>query len=109
MGTYKLKKTLDNQYMFNLHAVNGEIILTSERYTTKASAQLGIESVKTNSPFDSRYGRLTSSNGQPYFTLNAANGQTIGRSELYSSSQERDAGIASVKANGPTSGTVDET
>lgn len=47
-GYFKLKKTSDNQYMFNLHAGNHEIIATSERYTTKAAAQNGIESVKKN-------------------------------------------------------------
>jgi uncharacterized protein YegP (UPF0339 family) len=29
---------------------NGEIIATSERYTTKAAAKNGIESVKTTAP-----------------------------------------------------------
>ncbi len=47
---FEIKKASDGQYMFNLHAPNNEIIETSERYTTKASAQNGIESVKTNAP-----------------------------------------------------------
>ena len=38
------------QYHFVLKAGNGEIIATSERYTTKAAAKNGIESVKTNAP-----------------------------------------------------------
>ena len=46
---FKLKKSGD-QYMFNLHAPNHEVIATSERYTTKASAENGIESVKKNAP-----------------------------------------------------------
>jgi uncharacterized protein YegP (UPF0339 family) len=36
------------QYTFVLKAGNGETIATSERYTTKAAAKNGIESVKTN-------------------------------------------------------------
>ena len=47
-ASYVLKKTSDGQFMFNLKAVNGEIILTSERYKAKASAETGIASVKTN-------------------------------------------------------------
>ncbi len=44
---YELKKTSDDQYMFNLHASGpGEVIATSERYTTKQAAQRGIESVR---------------------------------------------------------------
>ncbi len=41
--------------MFNLRAGNGQVILTSERYTTKAAALNGIESVRTNAPVDDRY------------------------------------------------------
>ena len=104
-----MKKTSDGQFMFNLKADNHEIILTSERYTAKASAENGIESVKTNSPHDERYDRLTSSNGKPYFTLKAANGEVIGKSEMYESTQGRDNGIESVKRNGPSSSTRDET
>lgn len=109
MGTYVLKRTSDGQFMFNLKADNHEIILTSERYTTKASAEIGIESVKANSPHDERYNRLTSTSNKPYFTLEAANGQVIGKSELYESTQSRDNGIDSVKRNGPSSSTRDDT
>lgn len=45
---FELKKTSSGQYRFNLKAGNGEIIATSESYTTKASALNGIESVKKN-------------------------------------------------------------
>ncbi|MGL5119386.1 MAG: YegP family protein, partial [Plesiomonas shigelloides] len=37
IGHFELKKASDGQFMFNLKASNGEIILTSERYTTKAA------------------------------------------------------------------------
>ncbi len=50
MGYFVLKRTADQQYMFNLHAANGEIIATSERYTTRQSAQNGIASVKKEAP-----------------------------------------------------------
>lgn len=45
---FELKKTSSGQYRFNLKAGNGEIIATSENYTTKSSALNGIESVKKN-------------------------------------------------------------
>jgi uncharacterized protein YegP (UPF0339 family) len=38
------------EYRFRLKASNGEIILASEGYKTKASAKNGIESVKKNAP-----------------------------------------------------------
>lgn len=107
-GYYELKRSGD-QCMFNLKAGNHEVILTSERYTTKASAQDGIASVRQNSPIDERYQRKTATNGSPYFSLSAANGQSIGRSEMYSSAAARDAGIASVKTNGPSTVVKDNT
>ncbi|QIM20756.1 DUF1508 domain-containing protein [Phycicoccus sp. HDW14] len=48
-GTFVLKRS-GTQFMFNLKAGNGEIIATSERYTSKQKALAGIESVKSNAP-----------------------------------------------------------
>lgn len=107
-GKYELKRTDDSQFVFNLKAGNGEVILTSERYTTKASAENGIESVRTNSPDNKRYRRLDAADGSPYFLLTAANGETIGKSEMYSSAAARDKGIESVKVNGPSSPVDDQ-
>ncbi len=107
-GYYQLKRSGD-QFMFNLKAGNHETILTSERYTTKPSAEAGIASVKANSSVDARYQRKVSSANQPYFVLTAANGQTIGKSEMYSSSAAMENGIASCKTNGPSASTKDET
>lgn len=42
-GKFELKKSKDGQFMFNLKASNGQVILTSEMYKTKASAENGIE------------------------------------------------------------------
>jgi len=47
---FELKKTSNGQFRFNLKAGNGEIIATSESYTTKQSALNGIESVQNNAP-----------------------------------------------------------
>ncbi|MBS3670009.1 YegP family protein [Vreelandella boliviensis] len=99
----------NSQYYFRLKAGNGEIILQSEGYQSKAGAQNGVGSVRQNSPYDHLYDRKTSSNGNPYFVLNATNGQIIGASQMYSSTSARDAGISSVKTNGPTAPTVDLT
>ena len=107
-GKYDLKKTSDDQFMFNLKAGNGEIILTSERYKAKASAENGIRSVQENSQDDARFDRLESKSDQPYFTLKAGNGEVIGRSEMYSSTSARDNGIESVKKNGPTTNIDDQ-
>ena len=50
-GKFEIKKSKDNQFYFNLKAGNGQVILTSEMYKAKASADKGIASVKTNPLF----------------------------------------------------------
>ena len=91
----------NDQYYFRLIAGNGEKILGSEGYISKSSCENGISSVKANAPLDQRYQRKTASNGQYYFTLTAANGQTIGVSEMYASESGRENGIEAVKKTAP--------
>jgi uncharacterized protein YegP (UPF0339 family) len=98
---FELKQGNSGQFMFNLKAGNGEVILTSELYKEKQSATNGIESVKKNAADDARFERKTAKNGQPFFVLKAANGETIGKSEMYSSASAMEHGIESVKKNAP--------
>lgn len=102
-GWYVLSSNAKGEFSFVLKAANGEIILRSEVYSAKASAENGIASVQKNSPLDARYEKKTASNGKEYFNLKASNGQVIGTSQMYASAAGRDAGIESVKANGPSS------
>jgi uncharacterized protein YegP (UPF0339 family) len=99
-GWFELSNSSDGQFRFVLKAGNGEVILTSELYKTRAAAQNGIASVQTNSGLDERYERKAAANGKPFFNLKAANHQVIGSSQMYSSEAARDNGISSVKSNG---------
>lgn len=101
-GWYELRQNAKGQHSFVLKAGNGEIILTSEMYERKESAQNGIASVQKNSPDADRYEKRDASDGRQYFVLKAANHQIIGQSQMYSSASGRDNGIASVRTNGPT-------
>ncbi|WP_264553199.1 YegP family protein [Flavobacterium sp. N2038] len=103
MGKFVITKRVNGEFQFNLKAGNGQTILTSEGYTTKAACLNGIESVKTNSQDDNRFDRRESSNGKPYFNLRASNGQIIGSSEMYESVAARENGVESVKKNAPDS------
>lgn len=47
---YERKETSSGKYMFNLKAANHQVIGTSQSYTSAASRDNGIESVKTNAP-----------------------------------------------------------
>lgn len=99
-GYFEVSKSSDGQFRFVLKAGNHEIILTSELYKTRASADNGIASVQTNCSHDERYEKKTAVNGKEHFNLKAANHQVIGSSQLYASAASRDAGIESVKTNG---------
>lgn len=108
MGKFVIKKGKNNEYYFNLKADNGQVILSSEGYSSKSGCENGIESVKKNSPNDERYERKKSSNDKHYFNLKAANSQIIGKSEMYESESGMNNGIESVKKNGSNSNIVEE-
>ena len=107
MGKFVIRNTATG-IKFDLKAGNGQVILTSEVYTTKAACQNGIDSVKKNAPDDAKYERKESTNGKPMFNLKAGNGQVIGTSELYESVAARENGIESVKKNAPEAEVVEE-
>ena len=93
--------------MFNLKSANDQVILTSQIYETKQSAEDGIGSVRQNALLDERYQERVDSNGHPYFLLVAGNQQVIGRSQMYSSRSAMRKGIASVKKNVPSAEFID--
>ena len=109
MGKFVITTRANGEFQFNLKAGNGQTILTSEGYTTKAACNNGIESVKTNAADDNRYDRKEAKNGKPYFNLKAGNGQIIGSSEMYESVAARENGIESVKKNAPDATIDDQT
>jgi len=108
-GTFEIKKAKDGEFYFHLKASNGQIILSSEMYKQKSSAENGIASVKKNVPDDNRYERKQSKNGQFMFNLKAGNHEIIGTSETYTTTEARDHGIESVKANAPRAEVDDQT
>jgi len=108
MGKFETKVGKDGQHYFNLLATNGQVILSSEGYTSVSGMNNGIESVKKNAPADAHYDRETAKSGKFYFNLKATNGQVIGKSQMYESAAGRDNGIESVKKNAPDAPIVAE-
>ena len=108
-GKFELKKAKDGEFFFHLKAGNGQIILASEMYTEKSSAENGIASVKKNAPDDKHYERKDTKAGHFMFNLKAANHQVIGTSQSYKTAESREEGIASVKTNAPSASVHDET
>jgi hypothetical protein len=84
-AAFETFKGQDGKTYFHLRAGNGEIVLQSQGYTSKSSANGGIDSVKNNAVDASRFQVFEGANGQHTFRLVAGNGQVIGRGEMYAS------------------------
>ncbi len=113
MGKFVVKETKSG-VKFDLKAGNGEVIATSEVYTTKAACVKGIESVKKNAPEaavedqtvegfatekNPKFEVYTDKAGEFRFRLKATNGQIIATGEGYKSKSGCMNGIESVKKN----------
>ena len=106
-GAFELKRSDNAEYGFSLKAANGEVVLRSQQYASKASAMAGIASVQAHAASADRYEKRDASDGRCYFNLKAANQQVIGTSQMYATASARDEGIASVMANAPGAATTD--
>jgi len=89
------------KFHWNLKAVNGQIILTSQAYANIPSAMRGIDSVKKQSQNRKRFEVRLTKDGRPYFVLKAGNGQIVGQSQFYKNQTGCDKGIESVQINAP--------
>ncbi len=71
------------QWHFNMHAKNGQIVVSSESYTTEAAAYNGAYAVQTEGQNAAAYTVKQSASGTFYFTVQALNNQIIGTSQQY--------------------------
>lgn len=107
MAKFEVYTAKNGEFYFRLKAGNGQVILASEGYKQKSSAHNGVESVKKNATDDTKYEKKTSASGKYHFNLKSTNGQIIGTSEMYTTSDARDNGIESVKKNAPDAEVVE--
>jgi hypothetical protein len=107
-GKFVITKGKDDKYYFNLKAGNGEVILTSQGYKARADCMNGIESVKKNSQSEGQFEVKKSNDGKDYFVLNATNGQTIGKSQMYKSESGCSNGMKSVTSSAADASVADE-
>ncbi len=113
MGKFVIGKTKNGQYRFNLKAGNGEIIATSEAYTSLTACKNGVESVKKNalaeiedqtlneSKKNPKYELYLDKAGEYRFRLKAANGEVICHGEGYKAKASCKNGIDSIGRNAP--------
>lgn len=122
MGKFVVKKT-NTGVKFDLKATNGQVIATSEVYSSDAACKNGIESVRKNAPVaavedQTVEGYATEKNpkfelyadkaGEYRFRLKATNGQVIAVSEGYKTMVNCLNGVESVKKNAPEAEIVEE-
>jgi uncharacterized protein YegP (UPF0339 family) len=93
---------------FRLTAKNGQPIVASQGYASKASCMNGIESVKKNSADENLFTKNISEGGKFSFSLKSTNGQIIATSQSYASESGRDNGIKSVMENAPIASIFEE-
>ena len=108
---------------FDLRAANGEIILTSEVYSSEAACRRGMESVRKSAPCapirdlteegvasvpNPRFEIYLDKGGNHRFRLKARNGKIIAVSEAYSGKGSCLKGIESIRANAQAADTIYE-
>ena len=113
MGKFVVK-TVKTGVMFNLKADNGEVIATSEVYTTERACKAGIASVQKNAPIAAledqtvegfeiqkhpKFEVYTDKKGEFRYRLKATNGQIIAVGEAYKAKKSCLNGIESVRKN----------
>ena len=113
MGKFIIK-TVKTGLVFNLKAGNGEVIATSEVYTTEANCKKGIASVQKNAPIanlenqtiegfsaekNPKFEVYQDKKGEYRFRLKATNGQIIAVGEGYTTLKSCLNGVESVRKN----------
>ena len=116
-------RTVASGIKFDLKATNGQVIATSEIYTSEAACRNGIESVIKNAPIaklenqtEEGYETVTNPKFEMYednageyrFRLKARNGEIIAVSEGYKAKASCLNGIESVAKNAPEAEIVEE-
>ncbi|MGD2082459.1 MAG: YegP family protein [Chromatiales bacterium] len=105
-----LKKSAASEpFTFSFVDDGGRMIVKSENYGAKKSAENGIESVRKNSQDDSRYEMLDSKNGKFYFNIKASNGQIVATSAMFDSDADRAAAASMLKSGAPAAQLDDQT
>ena len=122
MGKFVVKE-VKSGIKFNLKAGNGEIIATSEVYTSEAACMNGIASVQKNAPVAGvenqtvegfevlkhpKFEVYKDKAGEFRFRLKATNGQIIAVGEGYKALAGCLNGIESIKKNAPDAQIVKE-
>lgn len=105
-STFEIFEGQEGGWFFRLKSSDGEQILASQPYSTKADAEQGVASVRVNASVHAHYDRRQTPTGF-WFVINSATHRIIGRSATYPTAAARDAGMLLVKTDA-VGATVDD-
>jgi hypothetical protein len=80
-------------YVFQLVSAQGETLIDSQDYSSRAAALGGLVSVLDNGTRTGRYTVVVGADGRAYFELRASNGQIIGKSNTYATRVGADSAV----------------
>lgn len=92
----EVKESENGLFQVIVKAVNGWIIMKSEKFSSKIYCKNNMQLILKYSYDYNNYEKKVSKKGKYYFTLKAFNGQVIGISPMYESEAGRENGIYSV-------------
>ena len=122
MGKFVIKEAKSG-FMFNLKAGNGEVIATSEAYSSLDACKNGVASVAKNAPVanledqtvenyetqkNPKFEVYADKRGEFRFRLKAANGQIVAVGEGYKAKASCLKGIESIRKNAPDADVIVE-
>lgn len=100
MSRYVIKKRKNGDYQFNLESDTGNVIFTSETFTTKKNCKKGIKSVKNNALNPKQYERKKEDESS-YFILKSQQGKVMGMSQSYKTESGFENAILTVMQTAP--------
>ena len=107
MGKWVIKKKSEEDYIWNLIANNGEIILASESYSSAAGAKSGLPIIKESIGLD-RFQIHSDKNDHFFFKLKNGANKLQAMGQVYSTKQSAKNSIESVKRFSESAEVVDE-
>ena len=98
---FQIYKDKTGKHRFRLKAKNGENIISSQAYASRATCMKGIKSVAKHSADKANFKSKENKAGKWNFNLVAANNRVIASSQSYADKSSMNKGIKSVMTNAP--------
>ena len=98
---FQIYKDKAGKHRFRLKAKNGENIISSQAYASRATCMKGIKSVANHAADKSNFKSKENKAGKWNFNLVAANNRVIASSQSYADKSSMNKGVKSVMTNAP--------